>query len=118
MSWQEEIKGKTLREAVDWYLAHVLDDVGPLLDHEIYEDVPKPWPGRPDIHMVRLHRVWAARQRSDGSTFVYCADIEEYDDNPGEPFFAAGIIGLEERPWGVRPPRGFGKPGRRGGKTS
>jgi hypothetical protein len=106
MSWQEEIEGKTLREAVQWFLDNIVS--GKLIDNQTYEDVWHPWTG---IHKrsdaIRLHRVWACKEANSGKRFVYCCDLEEYDDAE-EPFFARAIMSLDEGPWGIQPPSGFG----------
>lgn len=106
MSWQERVEGKTLTEAVAWFLSNIVE--GTLVNNELYEDVWNPWTGvhkRSDA--IRLHRIWVCKDLPrSGERFIYCADLEEYDD-PEEPFFARAIMGIGVQPWGIQPPRGF-----------
>jgi hypothetical protein len=107
MSWQAEIKGKTLDEAVNWFLEPDRFVQGDLIDHEVYKDVHNPFKDRnPDV--IKLHRIWVLKRRPDGELFTFCADFHEYDE-PDEPFFANRIMGLDEGPWGLTPPFKFGK---------
>jgi hypothetical protein len=105
MSWQEEIEGKTLREAIRWFLDNII--TGKLIDNQTYENVWHPWTG---IHKrseaIRLHRIWVCKELASGERRIYCCDLEEYDEP--EPFFARAIMGIEEGPWGLPPPAGFG----------
>jgi hypothetical protein len=108
MGWQEEIKGKTLADAVTEIAALVK---GEMVDNETYENVDQLNAGQyPDV--IKLHRIWVCNKQEDGGLYSFCADLHEYDDKK-EPFFANRIMSLEEGPWGWQPPAKFGK--RKGG---
>ena len=103
MSWQEEIKAKTLEGAVKEIVGFTK---GELVDNETYEDVDQLNKGQyPDV--IKLHRVWVAKKKKGKLLDIYCADLHEYD-NPKEPFFVNRIMSLEEGPWGWQPPAFFG----------